>query len=878
MGAETKKAREKLFIVDTMALVYRSYYALTRMQLRTRSGIPTWAVYGTAVFLHKIINEEKPDYLVCVTESEEPTFRHEVYEDYKANRETTPNDLSQQFPLIFELFEHLKIPVLANPKHEADDVIGTLAKKFSSPHLDAYIVSNDKDFMQLVSPHVLMFIAKKGEVTEIVDEAKVRERFQCSPEHVIDVLALMGDAVDNVPGVPGIGEKTAAKLVSTYGTLEDIYKSIDKLPAKQQQILTEHRKEAQLSKQLVTIDQDVPIKVDLETLRYDAQAALREPELRSFYEKVEFQSLLRRLPKSSAEAAKTIEVQDFEWTDLEAASLRTLLPTLAKAEQLFAKIVTGTDDPIDTRPTQVQLAVGDDKFYRMEYTEECKPTLQELFTNRESTKIFFNLKPQLEALINVGIDLQEPFQDLMLEDYLIDSNQYDGRFDRCVARHLGATEMGINSANELRLYGDLRSALAKKIRHLKLDRTLEQIELPLVPVLAKMEQTGVHVDTSIMENLSSELSESLQAIETEIYEAAGEEFNINSPKQLQHILFEKLNLYEVLGVSKVKKTQTGLSTDESVLEKLSAHKVPRLILEYRGLAKLKSTYVDTLPQCVHGKTGRIHARFNQTGAGTGRLSSDKPNLQNIPKHSRRAESVRKAFCPQKSNWKLIGADYSQIEMRLVAFLSESQTLIHAFQKGLDIHAVTAGKIFNVKPNDVSSLLRSRAKAVNFGIIYGMGPQKLAADTGVTLPEAKDFISKYFDSFPEVKTFLKSLLQKAKTDGYSRTLLGRIRPINGLHDDNRVVAKHAENIAVNAPLQGLAADIIKLAMVRADAELTHQNLQSRLILQVHDELVFECPPEEVTRVEDLARDVMENVLPNQIELKVNVATGNNWQEV
>jgi DNA polymerase I len=871
--------KKKLFLIDCMALVYRSYYALTRMQLRTKSGIPTWAVYGTAMFVHKIISEEKPDYLVCVSESDEPTFRHEAYEGYKANRETTPNDLSQQFPFIFELFEHLKIPVLTNPTSEADDVIGTLARKFASDKLEVYIVSNDKDFMQLISPHVFMFVAKKGEVTEIVDTAKVAERFQCRPEQVIDILALMGDAVDNVPGVPGIGEKTAAKLVATYGSVDEIYNNLAKLPPKQQTTLIDHKKEALLSRTLVTIDQNVPLKITLDELSYDSKAALQNPALRAFYEKLEFQSLLRRLPKATASTATLpiVETPEPSWVELDAKELIRKQAEIQTSQQLFVKVLTKTDDPIDTFPAQILLGAPGESFYRIAYEKSCNEALRAILSNPRANKIFFNLKPQLEALAHADIPLVPPYQDLMLEDYLIDSNQYDGSFERALARHVGHA-VSLGSGAEIVHYGELATALAQKISKLELNKTLENVELPLVPALARMEQTGVYVDTGILDELSGELSEALLRIETEIFEAAGEKFNINSPKQLQYILFEKLNLYEALGISKVKKTQTGLSTDESVLEKLSSHAVPRAILEYRGLAKLKSTYVDTLPQCVHGKTGRIHARFNQTGAGTGRLSSDKPNLQNIPKHSRRAESVRKAFRPQKPDWKLIGADYSQIEMRLVAFLSKSETLIQAFKQGLDIHAVTAGKIFNVKPADVSSVLRSRAKAVNFGIIYGMGPQKLAADTGVTLAEAKDFISKYFDTFPEVKMFLKSLIQKAKTDGYSRTLLGRIRPIGGLHDDNRVVAKHAENIAVNAPLQGLAADIIKLAMVRVDTALTQRKLQSRLILQVHDELVFESPLSEVATIEDLARDLMENVLEGQVELKVNIATGNNWQEV
>jgi DNA polymerase-1 len=869
---------QKIFLIDTMALIFRSYYALRPTGLRSKDGTPTWAVYATALFLNKLIQEEKPDYLLCVSESDEPTFRHEIYPEYKGTRDATPDDLTQQFPLIFELFEKLRIPMLQHSKAEADDVIGTLAKKLASNECHVYIVSNDKDFMQLVNDHVSMYIAKKGEVTEVLGEEGVHAKFQCKPSQVIDCLGLIGDSVDNVPGVPGIGEKTAGKLISEYGSLEGVYENIDKIKGKLQQNLIANRDLAFLSKRLVTIDTDLKFPFDLKDYAYSWDPGNKE--LYDFYQRLDFRSLMSKMGKIEKKSAgMPAPAEQRPAKSLSAKEARSLHQKASETGKLSFMVVDGGEDIIAARAKSVIVSInGIDAAELSLGNTDDKAALQAIFGDSKILKIGHGIKRSIQILENTDVIFAEPYFDTEMADYLLDANYSNHGLESCLERHLGIS--GVNpygSSAPVYIYY-LYSDLCRKLEKFQLRNVIDTIEHPLVRVLADIEKTGIFVDDQFLARYSTELDGQLKELEQKIYELAGETFNINSPKQLQYILFEKLNLYETLGVKKVKKTKTGLSTDESVLEKLAGHPIPHAILEYRSLAKLKSTYVDTLPQCINPATGRVHTRLNQTVAATGRLSSDKPNLQNIPRYTERGKEVRKAFRVQYPDHSMISADYSQIEIRLVAYLANSSTLISAFENGLDIHRVTAAKIFGLPIDKVDDQSRSRAKAVNFGIIYGMGPQKLAADTGVSSTLAKDFVQRYFETFPEVKEYLRSLIKSARETGYTRTMLGRLRPVLGLDDSNKGIVARAENIAVNAPLQGLAADIIKLAMIQIHQRFTGQKLGCKMILQIHDELLFECPNHELEIVGPLIKDTMERVIFDKIPLKVNITFGKNWFDV
>lgn len=882
----------RLFIIDAMALAYRSFFAFGRTSLSTSKGKPTGAVYGTAMFMNKLLSEQRPDYLAAVTDSAEPTFRHAMYKEYKATRDKMPDDLAAQLDPIFELLGRFRCRLLRIPGVEADDVIATMAKTFA-PSAQIYIVSGDKDFMQIIDDRIFLYAPKKNEEALLIDRAGVKERFGCTPEQMVDLLALVGDSVDNVPGVAGIGEKGAAKLIEAYGSLEGIYENLDKITAKKQREgLETGRDDAFLSRRLVTLKTDVALPFRLDELRIDPLEAAANRDLLDFYQRYEFKMLATKVAKAlpadlgsgkSAETKAQVEAPGAVAAQITTVGLGqsydALKAALSAASAVGVSVATTTPDVVEGRATGLALATDPGHVFVLPLTEEGIYLARPLLLEPKVLKVGHGMKQMRQWLRNVGLDLEGRAVDLEICHYLIDPNNYDHSLATIAERFGGGsataqpTPEGQASA-VVSLYG----AVMQEIDRLGLGKVLLEVEMPLVPVLADMEQEGFHVDAALLDQYSTELAELTGKLERELYAAAGETFNVNSPRQLQELLFEKLKLQDEAGIKRLKRTKTGLSTDESVLSRLAAvHPVPRLVLEYRTVTKLKNTYVDPLPQFISPRTGRIHSSFRQTVAATGRLSSDKPNLQNIPMRTEIGRRIRRAFKPQDPACVLISADYSQVELRLLAHLSGDADLIRAFGAGLDVHTVTAAKIFRVPEKEVDPLLRSRAKAVNFGIIYGMGPQRLAQETGVSLAEAKDFIARYFDVYPRVKEYTESLIESARAKGACVTIMGRRRPIPEMRDDNQAVLARGENIAVNAPIQGSAADLIKLAMIRVDRELKKRFKKSRLVLQVHDELVVTAPRQDAEAVMQVVREAMEQAMTTSVPLKVDVRAGSTWLE-
>lgn len=883
-------AKKKLFLIDGMALAFRSFFAFQRPLYRA-DGLPTAAIYGTAVFLNKLMTEERPDFIACALDTAEPTFRHAMYPEYKGTRSAMPDDLSKQMPYIFDLFVKMGCPVIKQPGFEADDIIGTLARRFASPDLDVFIVSGDKDFMQLVSEHTFVYVPKKNEDAHVYDAAAVREKFGCSPERVIDVLALMGDSVDNVPGVPGIGEKTAAQLIASYGSLEGIYERVEAITAKKQkENLLAYKADAFLSRKLVTIDTQMPLSADLGDFSIDIEAALAQPELLDFYQSMEFKNLLARQGVVLGSSAKAVLKQaktDHKYLELSELDNDIIQKWSSAGVVAFTLPWEGADTVVD-KPDRIALAVGEDVFV-LPLRSDQKALWAMLFA-APCLKICHSLKQISQVLRNFGIEVGAPFFCIKLADYLIDPNRDNHSMDVCVPRYVGLVRKPLSAADQ-KIADPLANQLARdaelclamyplllaKLEELALVPVLRDVELPLAIVLGKVEQRGLRVDAEQLDMLSETLRIRLDEIKVEMEKEVGYSFNLSSPKQLQKVLFEDLCLHEKLGIKRLKKTKTGFSTDESVLTQLVAHKVPRLILEHRSLSVLKNTFVDALPSFIHPQTGKIHTKLHQTVAATGRLSSDSPNLQNIPMRSEVGRQVRKAFLPTDVDDVLITADYSQVEIRLLAHLSKEAPLLEGFSHHLDIHRLTAAKIFNLPLEAVSKEMRNQAKAINFGIIYGMGPQRLAAETGVSMSEAKTFIEKYFLAYPHIRLYTQNLIQTARLTGFTTTMTGRRRPLPGIHDGNRAVVARAENIAINAPIQGSAADLIKLAMIRVEAKLEAARLRCQMLLQIHDELVFTCHRDDVAEAIPLVKEAMEHAFEISVPLDVLVNTGANWLE-
>lgn len=918
--------RQKLFLLDAMALIYRAFFALNKNPRINSKGLNTSAILGFANTLYEVLKNEQPDYIGVAFDSFAPTQRHIDFPEYKANREKMPDDLAASLPYIKALIEAFRIPILIMDGYEADDIIGTLAKRAEKHGLFTYMMTPDKDFGQLISENIKMYKpAKGGEKAQIVGVAEICERYSiATPEQLIDILGLWGDASDNIPGVPGIGEKTAAKLISTYGSVEKLLEHTHELKGKQKENLENFAEQALQSKQLATIITDVPIDFEPEKLK------LQSPDmekLQELFDELEFKTFAKRMFQDAQKQSQVADQQDL-FSDLSSEELesfqevdkKTILTTKhdyqlvddeAAIKALVAQLSNEKNFCFDTETTAidahtaelvgVSFAIKTHHGWYVPMPEnyhDCQKKLshfKSLFENEAIEKTGQNLKYDIAVLKWYDIDVKGPLFDTMIAHYLLQPDQRHN-MDFLAETYLNYQPVSIESliGKKGKNQGSMRDIEVEKVKEyasedaditLQLRQKLEpdlssqgvrkifdEIEMPLVRVLADMEAQGVKLDGENLQEISKTMTIEIAELEEQIYAHAGTTFNIASPKQLGEILFDHLELS-----GRAKKTKTGqYSTSEDVLLKLQhLHPIIPLILDYRSLSKLKSTYIDSLPTLINPRDGRIHTSYNQAVASTGRLSSNKPNLQNIPIRSARGREIRKAFVPRNKDYTLLAADYSQIELRIIAHLSKDKAMIAAFNEGLDIHTATAAKVYGIGLEDVSKEMRRNAKTVNFGIIYGISAFGLSERLGIPRGEAADIINNYFEQYPGVKTYMNDQIVFARKTGYVETMLGRRRYLRDINVSNSVVRGFAERNAINAPIQGSSADMIKLAMIKIHRLLTEQKLASKMILQVHDELVFDARIDEVKQLKPLIEKAMVEALPLSVPVIVEMNTGDNW---
>ncbi|NLN93525.1 MAG: DNA polymerase I [Candidatus Hydrogenedens sp.] len=901
--------KKTFYLIDAMAFIFRAFHAINA-NLTDASHRPTNAVYGFTRILLKILREQQPDYVAVVFDSREKNFRKEMYPAYKANRKATPEELIEQFPRVYEVVKALNLPALTVPGVEADDVMGTLAVEAEKAGMDVVLVSGDKDLLQLVSDQVKMFDPGKEDSKAWTGPAEVEARFGVGPEHVPEALALIGDSADNIPGVRNIGEKTAAKILSRYQTLENVYANLEEFKGKQREYLEADKEQAFFARTLVTIKKDVEVDGDLESYK---RREWKETEVEACFRDLAFHSILEELVPTEAETETVTQSYALVLTregleqvvaelnrhdafalDTETTSLQPMLARLAGIS-LSAEAGRAWYIPLGHEAADLDALMSEDAFPDPEFSaEEALELLKPLLEDPAIEKYGHNIKYDFIVLARAGIHLQGIGMDTMLASYLTDASRLRHNLDELSLLYLnhktipitdligkGAqsipfSQVPLAKASDYacedaditwRLAQRLRPELAKE----DLIPLLDEIELPLVEVLAAMEMAGIAIDTAQFAALQQELATKLTTLESTIYDLAGEEFNINSPKQLQRILFDKLQL------KPGRKIKSGYSTDLETLESLAKdHPLPESIVEYRGLEKLRSTYVDVLPNLVNPETGRIHTSFNQAVAATGRLSSSNPNLQNIPTRTELGRRIRRGFVADGPDKKLIAADYSQIELRILAHLAQDDALCEAFREDKDIHRDTASRIFRVAPDEVTSEMRRQAKAINFGVIYGMGEVSLAKSQGLTRQEAKQFIESYFNTYPGVTAWLEDTRKTAHETGYVLTLMNRKRLLPDIRSSSPMFRSAAERMAVNTPVQGSAADIIKIAMTRVHEAL--KKYPARLLLQVHDELVIEADATIADEVAQLTRDIMENAISLLVPLKVDVGVGDHWAEI
>ena len=889
--------RKTLYLIDGSSYIFRAFFGV-RQQLSTSKGFPTNALYGFINMLQKVIREEKPDYLVVAFDSPDKTFRHKIYPNYKANRDAPPEELSRQFPYFEPLVKAYGLSSIRRPGFEADDIIGTLAKKGKQKGLEIVIVSGDKDMMQLISPHIYMLDTMKNK--KFMDK-EVVEKFGVQADKVVEVMGLMGDSSDHIPGVTGVGPKTAAELIRKFGSIEALYKRIDEVEKKNVKEKLERDKEnAFMSRELVSIDTEMDLEFNSDLM---ILGKIDSAKLKKMFEEFEFVSFLEGMQDGTANALK-IDRSEYK-TILTEKSFNDLIESLAKKKSFAFDVETTSKRPVWARLVGISFSFEDgNAFYlplahrylgvpeQLEFKAVCEK-LKPILEDKSIKKCGHNIKYDLIVMSNEGIALDGVDFDTMIASYLLNPSSRGHGLDALTmeyfghknltykemtgtgSKEIGFDEVEVDRATEYAAEdSDMTWRLKGKLQPQLKDSTLKlykEIELPLLEVLAEIELNGVYVDRKHLKELSSKIDKQLLHLEKDIYVLADEEFNINSPKQLSVILFEKLKL------PVVKKTKTGYSTDVSVLEQLAVeHKLPEQVLSYRQLAKLKSTYVDALPGEIFKNTGRVHTSFNQTVAATGRLSSSNPNLQNIPIRSDMGKEIRKAFTAEGDNM-LLSADYSQIELRILAHLSKDKALKNAFDKGEDVHARTAADIFGSSLDQVDENSRRMAKAVNFGIIYGLSAFGLSRQLKISRKVAQDFIDQYFSLYSNVKDFMDNTIAEARECGYTLTMFNRRRYLPDLKSDNRQVRESAERIAINSPIQGSAADLIKVAMIRLSRNLKKIKLNSKMILQVHDELLFECPVQEKKEIESLVRKEMEGACTLSVPLVVDIGWGKNWNE-
>lgn len=931
-------SEKKLFLLDALALIYRAHFAFSKNPRTTSKGVSTGAVYGFANSLLDILNNEKPTHIAVAFDTPRPTFRHEQFKEYKAQRQAQPEDITIAIPLVKRLVEAFNIPVVQMPGYEADDVIGTLALQAEKEGFDVFMMTPDKDYSQLVSNKVFLYKpAFMGREASIWGVPEVLERWDLDTvDQVRDILGLQGDASDNIPGVPGIGEKTAIKLIKEYGSVENLIANIDKLKGKLKERLEENKEMALLCKELVTIHKEVP------DINFDAAAYLKEEPnaetLLALFEELEFRSLARRVlqediqvgrrdtkkakagdpaqtslfgnnDESEAENGQelttvhqTIEDNLHEYHLVQSpAERKNLLDKLSAARSLAFDTETDGLDPYTSSLVGLSFCIKKGEAWYLPVPEDRNRAAQllELFKavleDESKEKIGQNIKFDMLMMAQYGIEVKGPIYDTMIAHYLAAPGQRHN-MDEMAQTLLGYKSIAITdligpkgrnqksmrdipvetvatyAAEDADITLQLKEPLDKLIKQEEATKLLHEVEMPLVRVLYRMEQNGVHLDEKALADLSEEYTKELKIIESQIFEMAGSTFNMNSPTQLGEVLFDKMKLSD-----KPRKTKTGkYATSEKVLEKYAAkHDIVRYILEYRELQKLISTYIDALPTLVSPYDGRVHTSFNQAVTATGRLSSTAPNLQNIPIRTARGRNIRKAFVPESADHVILSADYSQVELRIMADFSDDQTMISAFNNRLDIHTATAAKVFGVSEPDVTQELRRQAKTVNFGIIYGISAFGLGDRLGIKTGEAKEIIAAYFKEFSGVQQYMDEVVEQARETGYVKTLLGRRRYLPDINSRNQTMRSFAERNAINAPIQGTAADMIKVAMVNIDRYLQDQQLQTRMILQVHDELVFEVPKQEIETVKPEIIKLMSEAMTLKVPLLVEAGTGSNW---
>lgn len=881
-------SKKRLFLIDGNSFCYRAFYAIR--SLSNSKGQPTNAVYGFVTMLGKIIKENAPDMLAVAFDMKGPTFRHKRYDEYKIHRKPMPDELVGQMPYIKKVVSAYNIPIYQLEGYEADDILATIAKKAEDNDIETFIATGDKDALQLVNNHIKVYNTNKDGL--IYDAGKVKERYGVTPEMMPDIMALMGDTSDNIPGVQGIGEKTAIELISEFGSLDSLLKNVDKVKGEaKKKMLRENEDIAVMSRELAVVDTKVPIDVDFKELE------LKEPDqekLLELFKELEFKAFVKEFtPK---EALKSV----YELID-DGKKFRKLVEELKELDEFAFDFETTSEDPMLARLVGVSFSwkVGHACYVPATKYFDCDTVLGELktvFEDASIRKIGQNIKYEYIVLANYGIKLAGRFFDTMVASYLLNPSKPNHNLEEISIEYLNhkmttpieeligkgkkAITMDLVDVDKVCAYccedSDVTLRLAgileKEIADKQLDDLFYRVEMPLIEVLAAMEITGVSIDKEYLAALSSEMEKKLDKLTKNIYEMAHTEFNINSPKQLSEILFEKLKL------PVIRRTKTGNSTDEEVLTKLaSMHKLPQTLLEYRELSKLKSTYVDSLPGLLNPKTLRIHTSFNQAVTATGRLSSSEPNLQNIPIRTEEGRKIRKAFIPSGEDKLLLSADYSQIELRILAHMSGDKHLTKAFREGLDIHSFTASLVFNVGEKDVTAEMRGMAKTVNFGIIYGMSPYGLSQSLKIDVNKAKDFIDAYFERYPDVKQYMESLMAEAREKGYVTTILGRRRYIPEINSSDMRMRQFAERTAINAPIQGSAADVIKVAMIVINEKLAKSGLGTKMTLQVHDELVFDVPKKELEESCRIVKDGMENVIKLKVPIEAHIEVGKNWLE-
>lgn len=936
---------KRLFLIDAYAMIFRGYYALIRNPRLTSSGLDTSAIFGFTNSLIELIKREKPTHLAVVFDVGKASVRTEDFAEYKANRSETPEAIKIAVPYIHSILEAMHIPILGVEGYEADDVIGTIAGKAENEGYQVYMVTPDKDFAQLVTNNIKIYkpASKSGEI-EILGVEEVNAKYEIeNPKQVIDFLAMMGDAVDNIPGLEGVGEKTAMKFLKEYGSIENLLANTQDLKGKLKEKVENSAERGLLSKKLATIICDVPI--DFHQEQYDLDLPDFE-KVRTVFDELEFRRLYENLYRAfnqtqennnseaenidKKEETQKLEIKKtnafvgdlfasfeeldsqtstkttikesqslYQYIDTEKA-IRILVDNLCSQKAVSFKLMTsGTENPT-VLGVSFSYKKGLGYFIPFPKNQSEKnvvlENLKPFFEKEDILKIGHNLKVDFKILLQLGIEIKGNLMDTMIAHYLLNP---DGRHgldylseiylnysliseeeilgkkgkNQLLWDNISFENLAKYEAETSDIIGRIQEIFTPQLQKENLEKLFYSIEMPLMKVLAKMEMIGIALDKNWLSQESLDLEKDLKNLEKTIFELSGEDFNMNSPKQLGEILFEKLQLDP-----KAKKTKTGqYATSEDILQKLiSKHEIIPSILEYRSLQKLKSTYVDALPNQISTIDNRVHTNFSQTTAATGRLASLNPNLQNIPIRLERGRQVRGAFVA-KLGFKIIAADYSQIELRLIAEISKEENMIKAFQNGEDIHASTAAKLFDVPLSEVTKTQRSQAKTVNFGIIYGQGAFGLAEQTGLSRTEAKNMIDSYFENYPQLKLYMANQVQKARENGFVETILGRRRHLKDINSNNFVVKGHAERNAVNAPIQGSAADIIKIAMINIDQQLESLNFKTKMLLQVHDELVFEAPEEEIDIVIPMIKKEMENAIKTQVPLLVEVGVGNNWLE-